>query len=168
MKRVRRPTKPALGTKAATLLEVRGVDAAYGALQVLFDVSLEVPEGGTVALLGTNGAGKSTLLKVVSGLLAASRGSVVFDGRDITRASTEERVGLGIVQLAGGRPTFPSLSVEENLRVGAYPFLRRRALVDERFEEALTLFPQLRSRLGQAAGTLSGGEQQMLALGRCL
>ncbi|MFN2537231.1 MAG: ABC transporter ATP-binding protein [Mycobacteriales bacterium] len=147
---------------------MQDVDASYGPLQVLFGASLAVPAGGRVALLGTNGAGKSTLLKVASGLLPPSRGRVCFDGRDITRLAPEDRVRLGLTQIGGGRATFPSLTVLDNLRMGAYQFLHRRTLVDQRLEEVLAVFPSLRTRLGQPGGTLSGGEQQMMALGRAL
>jgi branched-chain amino acid transport system ATP-binding protein len=151
------------------MLEVRGVDFSYGPLQVLFDVDLEVQRGARVALLGTNGAGKSTLLKVVAGLVqpdAGSGGSVWFDGEDVTWLLPEDRVKRGMIQIGGGRATFPGLTVEENLRIGAYPWLEDRRLVEERLEEVLDLFPVLRSRARQRAGTLSGGEQQMMALGR--
>jgi ABC-type branched-subunit amino acid transport system ATPase component len=153
------------------LLDVRDIHFSYGGVQVLFGVDLAVPVGARVALLGTNGAGKSTFLKVVSGLLRPDRGTggcIRFDGADITATRAEERVELGIVQIGGGRATFPSLSVEENLRMGAYPFLRDRREVADRMDEALTVFPRLRERLTQRAGTLSGGEQQMMALGRAL
>ena len=153
---------------AAALLEVRDVDFSYGPLQVLFGVGLAVPEGGRVALLGTNGAGKSSALRVISGLGRPSRGSVWFDGQDITRLSPERRVKLGLVQLPGGKATFPSLTVLENLRVGAYPFLSDRPRVASKLEQVFELFPQLASRRSQPAGSLSGGEQQMMALGRCL
>ena len=150
------------------LLEVRGVDFSYGPLQVLFGVDLEVAAGHRVALLGTNGAGKSSVLRVISGLGRPSRGSVWFDGEDITRLPAERRVELGLVQLPGGKATFPGLTVLENLRIGAYPFLSDRAAVDSKVEQVFDLFPQLAGRRTQAAGLLSGGEQQMMALGRCL
>jgi branched-chain amino acid transport system ATP-binding protein len=155
-------------TGATPLLEVRDIEFSYGPLQVLFGVSLSVDEGERVALLGTNGAGKSTLLKTVSGLESPRRGRVLFDGEDITKASPEERVRRGIVQVAGGRATFPTLTVDENLRMGAYLFRRDRARVDAAVDHVLDVFPALRPRLRQAAGTLSGGEQQMMAFGRAL
>lgn len=158
---------PGTGT-APPMLAVRGASFSYGPLQVLFDVDIEVPTGGRVALLGTNGAGKSTLLRLVSGLARPQQGSVWFEGRDITAVGAADRVRLGIVQVNGGRSTFPSLSVQDNLRMGGYSFIRDEALVAARLEEALSIFPGLRGRLDQAAGTLSGGEQQMLALGRAL
>jgi branched-chain amino acid transport system ATP-binding protein len=155
-------------TPDTPLLDVQDIEFAYGALQVLFGVSITVDKGDRVALLGTNGAGKSTLLKVVSGLESPRRGRVFVDGDDITGASPEERVRRGIVQVAGGRATFPTLSVDENLRIGGYLFRRDRPRLDAAVEEVLDVFPALRPRLAQPAGTLSGGEQQMMALGRAL
>jgi len=147
-------------------LQVVGVDFSYGPVQVLFDVDLEIADGETVALLGTNGAGKSTLLRVISGLELPSRGVVRHDGHTITFADPPTRVARGIVQLSGGRSTFPPLSVTENLRLGAY--LCDRSEVDQRVAEVLDLFPTLRDRGGQAAGTLSGGQQQLLGLAKAL
>src|SRR3546814_14218226 len=106
------------------LLDVRGLDVSYGPVQILFDVDLAVVDGEALALLGTNGAGKSTLLKAVSGLVPVGGGEIHFDGKDITRASTQERVAAGLVQISGGQAVFPTLTVEGNLRVGAYPFIR--------------------------------------------
>lgn len=150
------------------LLSVRSLDCFYGPLQVLFGVDLEIRRGGRVALLGTNGAGKSTLLRAVAGLMRPDRGGVWFDGRDITSTSPVERFCLGLSLVEGGRSTFPSLTVEENLRLGGFPFLGDRVRVDAGVAEALDRFPALAPRLRQAAGTLSGGEQQMLAIGRAL
>jgi branched-chain amino acid transport system ATP-binding protein len=150
------------------MLEVRGADFSYGPLQVLFDVDIEVPAGGRVALLGTNGAGKSTLLRLVSGLSRPDRGSVWFEGEDVTSLPASERVKLGLVQVNGGRSTFASLSVRENLRIGAYTFIKDEPLVAQRMAEVLDVFPALAQRVDQPAGTLSGGEQQMLALGRAV
>jgi branched-chain amino acid transport system ATP-binding protein len=152
-----------------TMLDVRDIHFSYGHVKVLFGVDLQVPRGARIALLGTNGAGKSTLLNVVAGLLTpdvGTGGSVWFKNDDVTLLLPEDRVKHGMVLLGGGRSTFPSLTVEENLRVGAYPFLRDKPLVDERMTEALELFPVLTSRLSQRAGTLSGGEQQLMALAR--
>lgn len=148
-------------------LRVRDLDFAYGALQILFGVDLEVHRGERVALLGTNGAGKSTLLRVVAGLLPPAAGTIELDGADITGAPAEQLVGRGMALIEGGRAIFPSLSVLQNLRLGGYLQLGDEA-VDERVEEALELFPRLRERTTQPAGTLSGGEQQMVALGRAL
>ncbi|MFL6239829.1 MAG: ABC transporter ATP-binding protein [Actinomycetes bacterium] len=150
------------------LLEIRDLDVRYGLLQVLFGVNIDVAVGERVALLGTNGAGKSTCLRAVSGLVRASSGSIIFKGVDVTRTGVRERLALGMVHVAGGRATFPSLTVLENLRLGAYPFIRERHLVATRLDGVLALFPQLRERLKQPAGSLSGGEQQMMALGRAL
>jgi ABC-type branched-subunit amino acid transport system ATPase component len=149
------------------LLAIRHVDFAYGQVQVLFDVSIDIVPGEVLALLGTNGAGKSTLLRVVSGLGRPSRGSVTFQERDITNTKPGERARLGIVQLPGGKAIFPSLTVRENLVAGAR-IIRDPREVDARIERTLELFPRLRERLEQSAGTLSGGEQQMLGLGQVL
>ena len=155
-------------TDETPLLEVRNADFSYGPLQVLFDVSIEVPRGGTVALLGTNGAGKSTLLRLVSGLARPDTGTVHFDGNDVTKMPAYERVGLGLVQMNGGKSTFPSLSVLENLRIGGYTFISETDRLATYIDEVLDIFPELRPRLDQPAGTLSGGEQQMVALGRAV
>jgi branched-chain amino acid transport system ATP-binding protein len=151
------------------LLEVRDVHVSYGSVKVLFGVDLAVKRGEKVALLGTNGAGKSTLLRVISGLLTpdvGTGGTVWYDNEDVTFMTASERMRLGLIQIAGGRATFPSLTVEENFRMGAYPFLGDKKLVGERIEETFELFPVLRERRKQKGGTLSGGEQQMMALGR--
>jgi ABC-type branched-subunit amino acid transport system ATPase component len=144
-------------------LEVRNLDFAYGTQQVLFDVSLTVAEGEIAALLGTNGAGKSTILRAVAGLDPPIGGTIHLFGEDATYTEAEEIVRLGVALLAGGRMTFPSLTVEENLRVGAYSLKGNAAI-----EDVYRRFPPLASRRQQRAGTLSGGEQQMLALGRVL
>ena len=155
-------------TSAEPLLDLRDVDFAYGPLQVLFGVSLSVPDGGRLALLGTNGAGKSTLLRIAAGLERPSRGAVRFAGQDVTRVPAEERVRLGMALVEGGRATFPSLSVRQNLVIGTYAVRADSRTVENRLDEVMTLFPSLRGRLGQRAGTLSGGEQQMAAIGRVL
>jgi branched-chain amino acid transport system ATP-binding protein len=146
------------------LLLVRGVDAGYEGRQVLFGVDIEIKEGEVVALLGTNGAGKSTLLKAISGVVEADRGAVVLDGRDITHAPPNEIAGLGISQMPGGQGVFGSLTVGENLRLAGWT-RRRHHDVDPAIEEILTMFPILRERLAESAADLSGGQQQMLALG---
>ena len=149
------------------VLQVRNVDASYGNLQVLFDVSFEVKRGETLALLGTNGAGKSTLLRAVSGLLMPDRGVVRMNGRTITLVDPQYRVGLGMLQIPGGDALFPSMTVRENLDVWSWQIREhtdRPAALDRVFET----FPQLSSRLGDRAGSLSGGQQQMLALGKAL
>ena len=150
------------------MLEVRDVEFSYGPLQVLFGVDLVVHSDERVALLGTNGAGKSTLLKIISGLETPSTGAVVFDGDDITRWSPEQRVRAGIVQMPGGRATFPTLSVAENLRIGGYTFRSDGARLSAAVDGVLDLFPALRERLRLPAGALSGGEQQMMAVARAL
>jgi len=154
--------------QAAPLLEVCNLDFSYGHLQVLFDVSIDVREGEVLALLGTNGAGKSTLLRVISGLAPPDRGVVRFDHEDVTVASASHRVRLGIVQISGGKAVFGSLSVAENLRAGAHTYKWQKQRIRDRCDAALALFPPLGERLNQQAGTLSGGEQQMLAIAKAL
>ncbi|HEX7166291.1 MAG TPA: ATP-binding cassette domain-containing protein, partial [Acidimicrobiales bacterium] len=153
---------------ADTILAVRGIDVSYGPVQVLFDVDVDVRRGEIIALLGTNGAGKSTLLKAISGLVKPTKGSIEFDGRDITGMAANKTAALGLVQMPGGKGVFPTLSVEENLRLAGW-LLRGEK---ERYEKALAfvldLFPILEKRRTQQAGNLSGGEQQMLTLGQAL
>lgn len=149
-------------------LACRGLDVSYGPVQVLFGVDLEVADGEMVALLGTNGAGKSTVLRAVSGLNLPSRGSVRLAGRDITWLDPERRVPLGLVQIPGGRSTFGPLSVIDNLRAHAYSLGNDRATVERRLDEAMAAFPRLADRRDQPAATLSGGEQQMLALAKAI
>ncbi|HXN61903.1 MAG TPA: ABC transporter ATP-binding protein [Acidimicrobiales bacterium] len=143
------------------MLELRQVCAGYGSGKVLERVDLVVPDGAVVALLGPNGAGKTTLLKVASGLLRPSSGHVVFDGADVTAATPYELARLGICHVPEGRGVFPTLSVADNLRLQAPPSVDRHAV-----ERAASVFPKLGQRRNQLAGTLSGGEQQMLALAR--
>jgi branched-chain amino acid transport system ATP-binding protein len=147
------------------LLLVRGLDVGYDGVQVLFGVDFEVDEGEIVALLGTNGSGKSTLLKAISGLVEASAGAVVFDGRDMTYAPPHEVAARGITQVPGGQGTFPTLTVRENLQLAGWLHRRERDRVRAATEEVLDLFPILRERLDEPAGNLSGGQQQMLTLG---
>ena len=149
-------------------LDVRGVSVSYGSLQVVFEVSFRVREGGRVALLGTNGAGKSTLLRAVAGLVPATRGTVELFGEDVTRRRGSERARMGLTLVEGGRATFPSLTVQESLEMGAHPFKGPRHVLDERLEDVFSLFPPLKRRVRQVSGTLSGGEQQMVAIGRAL
>jgi len=153
------PAEPA----ANAALEIRDLDFAYGTHQVLFGVSLTVAQGEIAALLGTNGAGKSTILRAVAGLDPPVAGSINVFGADATYTDAEEVLGMGVALLAGGRMTFPSLTVEENLRVGAFTLKGPHGL-----DDVYRRFPPLASRKHQRAGTLSGGEQQMLALGRVL
>jgi len=148
------------------MLQIEGLASGYGRVEVLRGVDLEVRSGETVALLGSNGAGKSTLNNTVSGLVSAWRGTVRFDGRDITRARSREVVQAGLIQVPEGRRVFPNLSVLENLELGAYARARERR--DANVERVYATFPRLAERRAQAAGTLSGGEQQMLAIGRGL
>jgi branched-chain amino acid transport system ATP-binding protein len=146
------------------LLSIRGVDAGYGGVQVLFGVDFDVAAGEMVALLGTNGAGKSTLLKAVTGLLDPTGGVVVFDGRDITHADPIAAAKLGIAQVPGGRGIFPTLNVAENLRIAGWLNRKDKRRLDAAVQQALDYFPQLNERLDTMAGSLSGGEQQMLSL----
>jgi branched-chain amino acid transport system ATP-binding protein len=146
------------------LLSVRGLDAAYGPVQILFSVDMDVAEGEVVALLGTNGAGKSTLLKAVTGLLRPRRGVVRYAGRDITAMSPDAVARLGVALMPGGRGVFPGLRVEENLRLAAWMDRARPADTADARDAVLELFPVLRERLHEPAGDLSGGQQQMLAL----
>jgi branched-chain amino acid transport system ATP-binding protein len=151
---------------SSALLSVRGLRSGYGAVEVLRGVDLDVGAGEIVALLGSNGAGKSTFNQTVSAVVTARRGSVHFDGRDITRAHYREVVGLGLIHVPEGRRIFPNLSVLENLELGS--FARARANRAANLERVFAIFPRLKERTGQLAGTMSGGEQQMLAIGRGL
>ena len=149
------------------MLEVSGLDAGYGDVQVLFGAALSVQEGEVVALLGSNGAGKTTLIRAVTGLIRARSGSVTFKGDRIDGLTAHEVVDRGIACVPEGRQVFPQMSVEENLLLGS--FLRRaRPGRAKNLERIFTLFPRLLERRGQDAATLSGGEQQMLAIGRAL
>jgi branched-chain amino acid transport system ATP-binding protein len=152
---------------AEILLEVDAVSAAYGNIRALQDVSLKVPQGAIVALLGANGAGKSTTLNVISRLVSSTAGTVRFAGEPIHRLSADAVVGRGIVQVPEGREIFREMSVRENLEMGAY--LRRdRNAVRQDMDMVCDTFPRLRERFEQKAATLSGGEQQMLATGRAM
>ncbi|HUO49723.1 MAG TPA: MFS transporter [Acidimicrobiales bacterium] len=149
-------------------LQIHNLDFFYGTHQVLFDINLEVAEGEMIALLGTNGAGKSTLLRAVAGLDHPHRGVIRLFGANCTYLEPEQVVGLGLSLLVGGKMTFPGLSVRDNLVIGEQSFRRQRHRARAALEEALALFPELVGRLDQPAGTLSGGEQQMLALARAM
>lgn len=152
---------------SAPLLAVRDLVVHYGVIQALSGISLEVPAGRIVALIGANGAGKSTTLRAISGLLRPTSGSVELEGRPLAGLASNEIVALGVAQAPEGRGIFLNLTVRENLDLGAY--LRRdREGIDADREKAFTLFPILKERGGQVAGTLSGGEQQMLAVARAL
>ena len=151
-------------TKAQTLLACRGLDVAYDSVQVLFGVDLEVAEGEIVALLGTNGAGKSTLLRTISGLLHPRSGTIHFDGHNVTGMGPQASVRLGIVQMPGGRSIFPTLTVNESLRIAGWLYKRDHPHVATATEQVKDYFPILRERGATMAGDLSGGEQQMLGL----
>ena len=149
------------------LLEIDNITLLYGRIQALHGISLEVNEGEIVALVGANGAGKSTTMRAISGLRPTHSGAIRFNGKDITKMRADLRVGLGIGQAPEGRGIFPGMSVLENLEMGA--FIRRdTAVIASDLERVYALFPRLEERRKQAGGTLSGGEQQMLAVGRAL
>ncbi len=148
------------------LLQVDSLDSHYGRIKALHGVTLAVGEGELVALVGANGAGKTTLLRCISGVQTVSRGAVRYDGRDITRIAPDRRVRMGISQVPERRLLFAPMSVRDNLLLGGYT--RSRSEVDEDLSKVFTLFPELEIRRDQQAGTLSGGQQQMLAISRAL
>jgi branched-chain amino acid transport system ATP-binding protein len=149
------------------LLEVENLVARYGRITALEGISLTVEEGEIVTLIGANGAGKTTTLRAISGLVRAASGSIRFDGRDVTKLAPSAIVRAGIGHAPEGRRVFPRMTVRENLEIGAYT-RRSRAEIAADLEQALTVFPRLRERYEQKAGTMSGGEQQMLAMARAL
>jgi branched-chain amino acid transport system ATP-binding protein len=149
------------------MLAIRNVSAGYGGFQALFDVSLEVKAGESVAVIGPNGAGKTTLLRVVSKLIPLASGTVAMEGRSLASVPAHKVIALGISQVPENRRLFARLSVEENLKMGAF-IPPARAKYAERLEYVYSLFPKLRDRRTQLAGTMSGGEQQMCAIGRAL
>ena len=149
------------------MLKIKDLVVKYGGITAVKDISLEIGEGETVALIGANGAGKSSTLNAVSGILRTASGTIAFDGKDITGVSPDRIVEMGLVQVPEGRQIFTRLTVEENLRMGAF-VNRDKANVERNRERVLSLFPILKERARQSAGTLSGGEQQMLAIGRAL
>jgi len=149
------------------LLELKNISLAYGRIQALHGISLTVAQGEIVALIGANGAGKSTTMRAISGLRPVSQGSIVFDGQDITKLRADLRVVRGVSQSPEGRGIFPGMTVRENLEMGAYT-RRNRAEIEEDLQRVFTLFPRMKEREKQSGGTLSGGEQQMLAVGRAL
>ncbi len=149
-----------------TILEVRDLHVAYGAIQALKGVSLTVQRGEITTIIGANGAGKSTLLRAISALVRPTRGTIRFENSDITRLPPHRIVQMGIIHVPEGRRIFAEMSVYENLLLGAYSQWGRD--LDERLERVFAIFPRLKERLNQRAGTLSGGEQQMLAIGRAL
>jgi branched-chain amino acid transport system ATP-binding protein len=150
------------------LLEVENLELAYGEVPACRGVSLAVADGEIVALIGANGAGKTTTLRGVAGAMAPRKGRILFDGRDVTRLPSHERALAGIALVPEGRRVFPALSVRENLEMGGFKYRRSRKKMGSLLDRAMDMFPRLRERAAQAAGTLSGGEQQMLALARAL
>ncbi|WTW94359.1 ABC transporter ATP-binding protein [Streptomycetaceae bacterium NBC_01309] len=159
--------KPILakGQETAALLELRGLEVSYGAIKAIKGIDVMVREGEIVTLLGANGAGKTTTLRTISGLLKPKAGEIRFEGERIDGVPAHHVVGLGIGQSPEGRRVFPSMTVVENLEMGAYRF---KSVPKEDMERVFDLFPRLQERRSQFAGTLSGGEQQMLAIGRAL
>ena len=147
------------------ILEVNDINVYYNQIHAIRDVSLEVNEGEIVALIGANGAGKTTTLHTVSGILRSRTGNIVFDGKDITKTAAHKLVGMGLAHVPEGRRIFQQMTVQENLDMGAYT---RRDPIKKSLEEVYEQFPRLRERRNQIAGTLSGGEQQMLAMSRAL
>jgi branched-chain amino acid transport system ATP-binding protein len=152
---------------SVALLEIRGLQVRYGAIQALHGIDLTVEKGEIVTLIGGNGAGKSTTLRTISGLIRPAAGSILLEGRSLVGLPPHKILRLGIAHAPEGRGIFPELTVDENLAVGAYARKDSREIARDR-ERALELFPRLRERLRQRAGTLSGGEQQMLAIARAL
>ena len=149
------------------MLELKAVDAGYGSFQALFGVSLEVNAGEAVGVIGPNGAGKTTLMRVISGLIRPSAGTITFEGKDLVRTPEHRIVSLGIAHVPENRRLFPRLTVEDNLKMGAF-MPEARARFAERLAFVFDLFPRMKERRNQLAGTMSGGEQQMCAIGRAL
>ena len=149
-------------------LEIKDLHVFYGKIEAIKGISVVVNQGEIVTLIGANGAGKTTTLKTVSGLRPVSSGSIIFDGQDISEVPAHERVELGISQAPEGRGIFPGMTVLENLEIGKHSRQERKIEMAEDLEMVYGLFPRLKERSGQAGGTLSGGEQQMLAIGRAL
>jgi branched-chain amino acid transport system ATP-binding protein len=149
------------------MLSVRNLKVTYGQIEAIKDISFDVPDGKIVTLIGANGAGKTTTLRAVSGLEKPAAGSIAFKGKEIANVEAHELVGLGISHVPEGRKIFPTLTVRENLEVAAWT-LRDKREIAHRIDEVFELFPRIRERIGQLGGTLSGGEQQMLAVGRAI
>jgi branched-chain amino acid transport system ATP-binding protein len=149
-------------------LEIKDLHVHYGKIEAIKGISVIVNEGEIVTLIGANGAGKTTTLKTISGLRPVSSGSIVFDGKDISKLPAHDRVRLGISQAPEGRGIFPGMTVLENLEMGKYHLKMKSSEINEDLEKIYSLFPRLKERASQAGGTLSGGEQQMLAIGRAL
>jgi len=151
-----------------SLLELRGIYASYGKIEVLHGISLSITEGQIVSLLGANGAGKSTTLKVMSGLLHSGKGEIILNSSNISKIPAHKRVNLGIICVPEGRQIFSTLTVQENLEIGGFTLGSDKPAKEKRKDDVYTLFPRLKERWRQLGGTLSGGEQQMLAIGRGL
>jgi branched-chain amino acid transport system ATP-binding protein len=149
-------------------LEIKDLRVHYGKIEAIKGISVVVNQGEIVTLIGANGAGKTTTLKTISGLRKVSSGSIIFDGQDISKVPAHQRVDLGISQAPEGRGIFPGMTVLENLEIGKFNRKNRKAEMSEDLERVYHLFPRLKERAAQAGGTLSGGEQQMLAIGRAL
>ncbi len=149
------------------ILEVKDLEVYYGVIQAIKGISFEVNQGEIIALIGANGAGKTTTLQTVTGLIAAKAGKIIYDGEDITRIASHKLVGMGMAHVPEGRRVFSQLSVLQNLKLGAYT-RRDKGEVEESLRTIYARFPRLEERKNQPAGTLSGGEQQMLAMGRAL
>lgn len=149
------------------MLQVNNIDVAYGDVQVLYDVSLDIGQGELVAVIGANGAGKTTLLKTISGILKPQKGVISFQDKKVSEQAPNKTVGDGIIHVPEGRLLFPEMSVLENLRMGAFLTKSKEAIAN-RLASVYEMFPRLKEREKQSAGTLSGGEQQMLAIGRGL
>jgi len=149
-------------------LEIKDLRVQYGKIEAIKGISFVVEEGEIVTLIGANGAGKTTTLKTISGLRPVASGQIIYNGEDISKVPAHERVNLGISQSPEGRGIFPGMTVLENLEIGKYSRKERKSEMQEDLEKVYTLFPRLKERAFQAGGTLSGGEQQMLAIGRAL
>lgn len=149
------------------MLKISGLEVGYGFINAVKGVDLVVKRGSIVSIIGANGAGKTTTLKAISGLVEVSRGEIIFEGKNVKNLSSDKIVSMGIVQCPEGRKIFPELTTEENLKIGAYSRKNRKDIKDD-FEMVYSYFPRLKERRKQVAGTLSGGEQQMLAIGRGL
>jgi branched-chain amino acid transport system ATP-binding protein len=150
------------------MLTIEGMNVYYGAIHALHDVSLTVQQGEIVTMIGANGAGKSTTIRSISGLVRPKSGRILFEGEDISKVPSHKLVERGLCQSPEGRRVFANMTILENLELGAYTQRRRTAQVKEDIDRVFTLFPRLKERIAQSAGTMSGGEQQMLAIGRAL
>ncbi|MBY0147276.1 ABC transporter ATP-binding protein [Neobacillus niacini] len=150
------------------MLSLKNISVKYGSFAAIHDINIEVKEGEIVVLLGSNGAGKSTTFRTISGLSKPSVGEILFEGKSLNRVSADKIVQLGIGQCPEGRKLFPAMSVQENLRMGAYVHRRKKDEIKKSLEHVYNLFPILRDKKDDAAGSLSGGQQQMLAIGRAL